>query len=278
MVLPNMAAANVSQYVGARGYNSTVTTACAASNNAIGEALMAIRHGVADAMVTGGTEAGISQLGLAGFAVMRALSTRNDEPHRASRPFDAERDGFVPAEGAGILVLEESERARTRGANIICELVGFGATSDAGHLVQPQETGESAAKAMQGALDDAGLGTGDVDYINAHGTSTPMNDAAETVAIKRLFGDAAYKVPISSTKGMIGHSLGASGALEAVACVKTIMDQRIHPTVNQESPDPDCDLDYVPNESRAADVGVVLSNAFGFGGQNACLVFRRWEK
>jgi len=278
MVLPNMAAANVSQYVGARGYNSTATTACAASNNAIGEALQAIRHGMADAMVAGGAEAGISQLGLAGFAVMRALSTRNDDPQRASRPFDAERDGFVPAEGAGILVLEESERARARGANILCELVGFGATSDAGHLVQPQETGESAARAMAGALADAGLGVGDVDYINAHGTSTPLNDAVETVAIKRLFAEQAYRVPISSTKGMIGHALGASGALEAVACVKTITDQRIHPTVNQESPDPDCDLDYVPNESRTADVGVVLSNAFGFGGQNACLVFRRWEE
>ena len=201
MVLPNMAAANVSQYVGARGYNSTATTACAASNNAIGEALQAIRHGVADVMVTGGAEAGISQLGLAGFAVMRALSTRNDEPQRASRPFDAERDGFVPSEGAGILVLEELERARARGANILCELSGFGATSDAGHLVQPQETGESAARAMAGALADAGLDVADVDYINAHGTSTPLNDAVETVAIKRLFGAQAYRVPISSTKG-----------------------------------------------------------------------------
>ena len=275
MVLPNMAAANVSQYVGAHGYNSTATTACAASNNAIGEALQAIRHGVADVMLAGGAEAGISQLGLAGFAVMRALSTRNDEPQRASRPFDAERDGFVPAEGAGVLVIEERERAIARGARVLCEIAGFGATADAGHLVQPQESGASAAKAMSNAIADAGLNLSDIHYINAHGTSTPLNDAVETVAIKRLFGHDAYKVPISSTKSMIGHSLGASGALEAVACVKTIVDQKIHPTVNYEHPDPECDLDYVPNEARAADVASVLSNAFGFGGQNACLVFRR---
>ena len=275
MILPNMAAANVSQYVGAHGYNSTATTACAASNNAIGEALQAIRHGIADIMLAGGAEAGISQLGLAGFAVMRALSTRNDEPQRASRPFDAERDGFVPAEGAGILVLEERGRALARGASILCELSGFGATADAGHLVQPQESGASAARAMSNAIQDAGIDLADVDYINAHGTSTPLNDAVETAAIKRLFGDGAVNVPISSTKSMIGHSLGASGALEAVACVKTIVDQKIHPTVNYEYPDPECDLDYVPNEARSAAVATVLSNAFGFGGQNACLLFRR---
>ncbi len=275
MVLPNMAAANVSQYVGARGYNSTATTACAASNNAIGEAVQAIRHGVADVMLAGGAEAGISQLGLAGFAVMRALSTRNDEPQRASRPFDAERDGFVPAEGAGVLILEERERALNRGANILCEIAGFGATADAGHLVQPQESGASAARAMSNAIADAGLVPSDIHYINAHGTSTPLNDAVETVAIKRLFGEDAYRIPVSSTKSMIGHSLGASGALEAVACVKTIVDQEIHPTANYEHPDPECDLDYVPNQARRADVSSVLSNAFGFGGQNACLVFHR---
>ncbi|MCY3693502.1 MAG: beta-ketoacyl-ACP synthase II [Chloroflexota bacterium] len=275
MVLPNMAAANVSQYVGAHGYNSTATTACAASNNAIGEALQAIRHGLADVMLAGGTEAGISQLGLAGFAVMRALSTRNDEPRRASRPFDAERDGFVPAEGAGVLVLEERERAIARGASILCELSGFGATSDAGHLVQPQESGASAARAMANAISDAGLVPSDVGYINAHGTSTPLNDAVETVAVKRLFGDDAYRIPISSTKSMIGHSLGASGALEAIACVKTVVDRKIHPTVNYEYPDPECDLDYVPNVARSADVSTALSNAFGFGGQNACLIFRK---
>ncbi|MXZ90697.1 MAG: beta-ketoacyl-ACP synthase II [Chloroflexi bacterium] len=277
MVLPNMAAANVSQYVGAHGYNSTATTACAASNNAIGEALQAIRHGVADVMLAGGTEAGISQLGLAGFAVMRALSTRNDDPQRASRPFDAQRDGFVPAEGAGVLILEERQRAVSRNANILCELAGFGATSDAGHLVQPQESGASAARAMANAIADAGLNASDVDYINAHGTSTPLNDAVETVAIKRLFGDDAYRIPVSSTKSMIGHSLGASGALEAVACVKSIVDRKIHPTVNYEEPDPECDLDYVPNQARSLSVDTVLSNAFGFGGQNACLVFRRHQ-
>ena len=275
MVLPNMAAANVSQYVGAHGYNSTATTACAASNNAIGEALQVIRYGVADVMLAGGAEAGISQLGLAGFAVMRALSTRNDDPQRASRPFDAERDGFVPAEGAGVLVLEERERAIARGARILCELSGFGVTADAGHLVQPQESGASAARAMSNAIDDAGLLPADVHYINAHGTSTPLNDAVETAAIKRLFGDAAFSIPVSSTKSMIGHSLGASGALEAVACVKTIVDQKIHPTVNYEHPDPDCDLDYVPNQAREATVSNVMSNAFGFGGQNACLIFRQ---
>lgn len=275
MILPNMAAANVSQYVGANGYNSTATTACAASNNALGEALQAIRHGIADVMLAGGAEAGISQLGLAGFAVMRALSTRNDDPERASRPFDAQRDGFVPAEGAGILVLEERERAMARGARILCELSGFGATSDAGHLVQPQESGASAARAMANAIENAGLVPEDVSYINAHGTSTPLNDAVETAAIKRLFGENATAVPVSSTKSMIGHSLGASGALEAVACVKTIVDQQMHPTVNYEHPDPDCDLDYVPNRARAATVSTVLSNAFGFGGQNACLIFQR---
>ncbi len=276
MILPNMAAANVSQYVGAHGYNSTATTACAASNNAIGEALQAIRHGIADVMLAGGAEAGISQLGLAGFAVMRALSTRNDDPQRASRPFDAERDGFVPAEGAGILVLEERERAIARGARILCELSGFGATSDAGHLVQPQESGASAARAMSNAIGDAGLEPVGVHYINAHGTSTPLNDAVETVAIKRLFGEGAHRVPVSSTKSMIGHSLGASGALEAIACVKTLVDQKVHPTVNYEHPDPECDLDYVPNRARSAHVETVLSNAFGFGGQNACLIFQRY--
>ncbi len=277
MVLPNMAAANVGRYVGAKGYNSTASTACAASNQGIGEALEALRHGRADVMLAGGAEAGISHLGLAGFAVMRALSTRNEEPQKASRPFDAERDGFVPSEGAAVLVLETLEHARRRDAAVLAELAGFGCTADAGHLVQPEETGGSAAKAMQLALADAAVQLGEVDYINAHGTSTPLNDAVETAAIKRLFGDLAYKIPISSTKSMIGHSLGAAGALEAAACVKTITEATIHPTVNYQVPDPDCDLDYVPNQARAKDVRVALSNAFGFGGQNACLVFRKFE-
>ncbi|PKB83237.1 MAG: beta-ketoacyl-[acyl-carrier-protein] synthase II, partial [SAR202 cluster bacterium Io17-Chloro-G9] len=221
MILPNMAAANVSRFTGARGHNSTATTACAASNQGIGEALAVLRRGEADVMLAGGAEAGISQLGLAGFAVMRALSTRNDEPQKASRPFDNRRDGFVPAEGAVVLVLETLEHAISRDATILAELAGFGCTSDASHPVQPEESGEAAARAMQLALSDAGVELEQVDYINAHGTSTPLNDALETVAVKRLFGDLAYQIPISSTKSMIGHSLGASGSLEALACVKT---------------------------------------------------------
>jgi len=276
MILPNMAAAAVSRYTGAHGYNSTATTACAASNQAMGEAVSVIRRGAADVMLAGGTEAGISLLGLSGFAVMRALSTRNDEPQKASRPFDASRDGFIPSEGSVIMVLESLEHAIGRGANILAELAGFGSTSDAGHPVQPEESGISAAAAMQMALNDAQVSLDQVDYINAHGTSTPLNDALETVAIKRLFGDLAHKIPISSTKSMIGHSLGAAGSLDAAACVKTITEAAIHPTVNYEVPDPECDLDYVPNQSRAADVQVALSNAFGFGGQNACLVFRKY--
>ena len=277
MILPNMAAATVSRYTGAQGYNSTAVTACAASNQAIGDAMGVIRRGGADVVLAGGTEAGISQLGLAGFAVMRALSTRNDEPEAASRPFDAGRDGFVPAEGAVILVLETLEHAERRGATVLAEVAGFGCTSDAAHLVQPEESGASAAEAMRLALTDAGEPLDQVDYINAHGTSTPLNDAVETVAIKRLFGDGAYRIPVSSTKSMIGHALGASGALEAVACIKAITEGMIHPTINYQVPDPECDLDYVPNQARKQDVRVALSNAFGFGGQNACLVFRRLE-
>ena len=278
MILPNMAAANVSRVTGAKGFNSTTTTACAASNQAMGEALEVIRRGVADVVLAGGAEAGISQLGLAGFAVMRALSTRNDEPEKASRPFDAGRDGFVPAEGSVVLVMEELQHALDRNANILAEVAGFASTSDAGHPVQPEESGTCAAEAMRLALADAGVGLDQVDYINAHGTSTPLNDALETVAIKRLFGDAAYRIPISSTKSMIGHSLGASGSLEAAACVMSITTGMVHPTINYESPDPACDLDYVPNQARQLDVKVVLSNAFGFGGQNACVVFRKFEE
>ena len=278
MILPNMAAAAVSRYLGARGYNSTATTACAASNQAVGEAADVIRRGAADVMFAGGAEAGISLLGLSGFAVMRALSTRNDEPQLASRPFDAGRDGFVPSEGAVVLTLERLEHALDRGATILAEIAGFGCTSDAGNPVQPGEDGASAAAAMRLALEDAGESIDQVDYINAHGTSTPLNDTLETVAIKRLFGDRAYRIPVSSTKSMIGHSLGAAGALEAAACVKTITESMVHPTINYESPDPGCDLDYVPNQARRMDVRVALSNAFGFGGQNACLVFRRFTE
>ena len=208
---------------------------------------------------------------------MRALSTRNDVPEEASRPFDADRDGFVPSEGAVILVMERLESAVSRGANILAEVAGFGSTSDAAHPVQPEESGASASTAMRLAISDAGESVESVDYINAHGTSTPLNDTLETVAIKRLFGERAYNIPVSSTKSMIGHSLGAAGALEAAACIKTITDSKIHPTINYVTPDPSCDLDYVPNVAREQDVRVALSNAFGFGGQNACLVFRRFD-
>jgi 3-oxoacyl-[acyl-carrier-protein] synthase II len=229
-------------------------------------------------VVTGGIEAGISQLGLAGFCVMRALSTsHNDEPAKASRPFDAKRDGFVPAEGAGILVLESLAHAQGRGAPILAEVLGFGVSSDAYHVVQPDEDGAGAARAMTWALADAGLHPSEVHYINAHGTSTPLNDAIETLAIKRVFGEAAYMVPVSATKSMIGHALGGAGGMEAVACIQTILQGVIHPTVNQEERDPQCDLDYVPNVARQARVEHVLSNSFGFGGQNACLVLGRYQ-
>jgi 3-oxoacyl-[acyl-carrier-protein] synthase II len=278
MVLPNMAAANVSRTFGAFGPSSTVVTACAASTQSVGEAAEMIKRGAADVMITGGTEAGISQLGLAGFAVMRALSTRNEDPEGASRPFDADRDGFVPAEGAGILIVESLEHALRRGAAVLAELIGYGASSDAHHQFQPDDDGAGAARAVRWALADAGVGPHEVDYINAHGTSTPLNDSSETLAIKRVFGDLAYKVPISSTKSMIGHALGGAGGMEAVASVQTILKGKVHPTINYTTPDPACDLDYVPNEARDVDVRVVLSNSFGFGGQNACLVFAQYEE
>ena len=276
MMLPNMASANVARLVGAKGYNSTVVTACAASNQAIGEAAEAIRRGAVDVVLAGGSEASITEIGLSGFCILKALSTHNEEPEKASRPFDANRDGFVPAEGAGILILESLEHALERGATILAEVAGYGASSDAFHAVQPDETGEGASRAMRWALANAGITTDDVDYINAHGTSTPLNDAVETMAIKSVFGELAYSVPISSTKSMIGHALGGAGALEAVACIKTILDGIIHPTMNQENPDPACDLDYVPNVARRQPVDVVLSNSFGFGGQNTCIVLRRF--
>ena len=277
MILPNMATANLSRFIGAQGYSSTAVTACAASNQAIGEAFNVIRSGMADVMFTGGAEAGISELGLGGFAVMKALTTQNAEPAKASRPFDSTRDGFIPAEGSGIIVMEELEHAIKRGARILAEVKGFGCTSDASHLVQPKEDGSDAARAIEIALEDSGISKKDVDYINAHGTSTPLNDLVETKAIKRAFGEHAYQIPISSTKSMIGHSLGASGSLEAVVCINSITSNMIHPTINYEYPDPECDLDYVPNVARSAPVNVVLSNAFGFGGQNACVVFSGYE-
>jgi 3-oxoacyl-[acyl-carrier-protein] synthase II len=276
--LPNIAAAQVAMHFGLRGYNNTVSTACAAGTQAMGDAMDVIRFGRADVMVAGGGEAGICELGLAGFAIMRALSTRADDPTKASRPFEADRDGFVCAEGAGIFVLESLEHAERRGARILAELAGYGASSDAYHVVAPCVDGEGAQRAMLLALEDAGVQPEDVDYINAHGTSTPANDAAETMAIKGAFGEQAYHIPISSTKSMIGHALGASGAIESIACLKAIETGIIPPTINYETPDPECDLDYVPNKARKVDeVRTVLKNSFGFGGQNVCLVFRRFE-
>ena len=278
MILPNMAAANASRVYGLKGYTSTVATACAAGNQAIGEAAVTIGRGAADVIMGGGCEAGISQLGLGGFNIMKALTRRNDPPQKASRPFDAGRDGFVPSEGAAVLVLESLEHAMDRGADILAEIAGYGVSSDAFHAVQPDEDGMGAARAIRFALDDADMGPGDISYINAHGTSTPKNDLVETMAIKTVFGEQAYRVPVSSTKSMIGHALGGAGALEAAACVKSILSDAVHPTINQEFPDPECDLDYVPNVARRTRVDTVLSNSFGFGGQNACLIFSRFEE
>jgi 3-oxoacyl-[acyl-carrier-protein] synthase II len=277
IILPNMAAGQVSLIFGLTGFSSTITTACAAATQAMGEAVEVIRLGKADVMVAGGSEAAITPTGVAGFCVMKALTTRNDEPAKASRPFDAKRDGFVPGEGAAVLILESLDHALRRDARIYAEIVGVGAASDAYHIVAPPNNGAGAVRAMRWALEDAKLALDEVEYINAHGTSTPLNDAVETLAIKSLFGDYAYRVPISSTKSMVGHLLGGSGAVEAVACVKTITEGVIHPTINYEYPDPDCDLDYVPNVARQKDVRVALSNSFGFGGQNACLVFKKFE-
>jgi 3-oxoacyl-[acyl-carrier-protein] synthase II len=273
-----MAAAQVAMQYGTKGYNATISTACASAGNAMGEALEMIRYGRADVMLAGGTEAGISELGLAAFQVMKALSTRNDPPSGASRPFDAKRDGFVAAEGSAVFVMEAEEHAKARGATILAELAGYGCTSDAYHVVAPVEDGETTAACMSQALDDAGVKPEDIDYVNAHGTSTQANDKYETIAIKRALGEYAYQVPISSTKALIGHTLGASAAIEMVTCVKSIETGWVHPTINQEFPDPDCDLDYIPNTARdVAEVNVVLKNSFGFGGQNACLVLKKYE-
>ncbi len=278
IILPNMAAGQVSLILGLKGFSSTITTACAAATQAICDAVEVIRLNKADVMVAGGTEAAITRIGIAGFCVMRALTSRNDEPARASRPFDARRDGFIPSEGAGVLILESLEHAQRRGARIYAEISGVGVSSDAYHVTAPDSDGSGAMRAMRWAIGDAGLKPEDIDYINAHGTSTPLNDSVETLAIKRLFGDHAYHLAISSTKSMIGHLLGASGGVEAIAVTKSIAEGVIHPTVNYEFPDPDCDLDYVPNVARKKDVRAALSNSFGFGGQNACLVFRKFEE
>jgi beta-ketoacyl-acyl-carrier-protein synthase II len=276
--LPNMPAFHVTQYLGALGPNSTITTACAAGAQAIGEAALAIRYGRADVILAGGAEALVQDYTLGGFAAMRALPTSfEDSPERASRPFDARREGFVFSEAAACLVLESLEHALSRGAKIYAELAGYASSGDAYHIASLDPSAEAPARTMRMALNDAGLESGAVDYINAHGTSTPINDAVETAAIKRVFGEQAYRIPISSTKSMMGHSLGASGALEAIVACLTIDRGEIHPTINYEFPDPACDLDYVPNHPRRAQVSTVLSNSFGLGGQNACLVLRRLE-
>lgn len=268
----NAAGGNVSIKYGLRGPNYTVVTACASATNAMGDALKSIQHGDSDVMITGGTEAAMTQISVAGFANMRALSTRNDDPKRASRPFDADRDGFVISEGAGVLVFEEMEHAKNRGAEILCEVLGFGASSDAGHITQPDPQGAAAAKAMSSALADAGIDPEKIDYINAHGTSTPLGDKAETLAMKSVFGEHAHKLSISSTKSQLGHSLGASGGIEAVVSIKAMQQAVVPPTINLETPDPDCDLDYTPNVPRERAINVAMSNSFGFGGHNASIV------
>ncbi len=274
MLISDMASGQVSIIFGARGPNSTVVTACATGTHALGDAYHMIKRGDAVAMIAGGAEAAISELGLGGFCAARALSTRNDDPAHASRPFDATRDGFVMAEGAGILILESLESARARGAKMYAEVIGYGLSGDAHHITMPAPEGEGAARSMRMALKNAGITPADVDYINAHGTSTIPNDKLETAAIKKVYGDHAYKVAISSTKSMTGHLLGAAGAVEAIVCVKAIEDQVVPPTINYCTPDPECDLDYTPNRARRTKVRTAMSNSFGFGGHNATIIVR----
>ena len=278
MILPETAASMVSIEFGLKGPNMAVTSACATGANAIGEAYEMIRRGVVDIAVCGGTEAGVVPIAVAGFAVMRALSERNDEPQRASRPFDRDRDGFVIGEGAGILVLETLEHALRRGAHIHAELIGYASNDDAFHITAPEENGIGAANCMRQALSSAGLAPEQIDYINAHGTSTPLNDRTETRAIKAALGQHAYRVAISSTKSMTGHLLGAGGALEAILSIKALESNLLPPTINLDNPDPECDLDYVPHKARPAEIHTVMSNSFGFGGHNVCLVFREIEE
>ncbi len=277
MLISNMASGLISMEFGLRGPNLCIVTACATSNNAIGESWRMIKFGDADAFLAGGSEASIVAVGLAGFSSMRALSTRNDEPERASRPFDRDRDGFIMSEGAGVVVVEELEHAKKRGARIYCELVGYGLSADAYHMTAPPEDGEGAARAMQLALDHGKIDIDQVDYINAHATSTGLGDISETRAIKKVFGDLAYKIPISATKSMTGHILGGAGAVEMAACALTIRDGVIPPTINLENPDEQCDLDYTPNTAKEKKVRVALNNSFGFGGHNATLLARSFE-
>lgn len=276
MMISNMAAAQVSILFGMKGPCLAPVTACATGNNAIGEGFKLIQRGGADVIVAGGTEAAVTDLALAGFGNATTLSTRNAEPERASRPFDRERDGFVASEGAGVLVLESLEHALQRGARIHAEIIGYGASSDAYHIVATDPEGAGAYRAMKEAIHDAGLALADIDYINAHATSTAIGDQSETIAIKRLFGSRAYDIPISANKSMLGHMLGAAGGVEAVALIRTIQTNRIPPTINLENPDPVCDLDYVPNEAREAELQIGLSNSFGFGGHNAVIIMKKY--
>lgn len=276
MMIANMAAGLTAIHTGAKGPSNCTVTACAAGSNAIGDAFRLVQRGFAKAMICGGTEAAVTPLGLAGFASAKALSTRNDDPTRASRPFDKDRDGFVMGEGAGILILEELEQALARGARIYAEMIGYGLTCDAYHMTAPVPDGRGATRAIELAVKDAGLTPAEISYINAHGTSTGANDPTETKAIKKALGESAYKIPISSTKSMTGHLLGGSGGIEAVATIMAIANDRIPPTLNLDNPDPDCDLDYVPYESRQQLVNVALSNSFGFGGHNVTLAFRKY--
>ena len=275
MMLPDAAPGQIAILLGARGPNMSVVTACASGTNAIGEAAEMIRRGAADVMLAGGSEAGIVDVAVAGFSVMDALSSRNDDPQRASRPFDLNRDGFVIGEGSAFLVLESEALARARGAPLLAEVLGYGTTNDAYHVSAPAENGAGAAACMKLALEDAGLAAAAIDYINAHGTSTHLNDMSETTAIKTVFGETAYSIPVSSTKSMTGHLLGAAGTLEAMFCIQALQTGILPPTINYETPDPECDLDYVPNQSRQVAIDFALSNSFGFGGHNASLIFGR---
>jgi 3-oxoacyl-[acyl-carrier-protein] synthase II len=278
MMISDMAGAQISINIGAKGLNVCSTSACSSASDAIGNAYEMLKRGDGVAVVTGGSEAVVTPIGVAGFNAARALSTRNDDPKHACRPFDATRDGFVIGEGAAILVLETLDFAKARGAHILAEIIGYGASSDAYHITSPTESGEGAVRAMNMALRKAEIKPTDVDYINAHGTSTELNDKTETKAIKQVFGEYAYKVPISSTKSMTGHMIGAAGAIEAAICVLTIQNGVIPPTINYNTPDPECDLDYVPNVARKADVKTALSNTFGFGGHNSCLIIRKYSE
>ena len=277
-MITNEAAGQISINLGAKGHCSSVATACSTGNNCIGDAFRMIQHGEADAMIAGGTESATSILGLGGFCALKALSKCNDAPEKASRPFDLNRDGFVMAEGAGVVILEELEFAKKRGARILAEVVGYGSTADAYHITAPHEEGECADRSMEFALKDAGLTVHDISYINAHGTSTKLNDQIETLAIKKVFKDIAKKVPVSSTKSMTGHLLGAAGAIEFIACAMAIRDNIAPPTINYETPDPLCDLDYIPNKARKFNIDVVLSNSLGFGGHNTTLIIKRFKQ